>query len=188
MQAAGHPTVSTRKLSLNGECATLDRKHSMTRHKDAAKGRTRQPAAAVVETCLRSAANISLYSMVVPAYLLGGLLLACLQICLCLGTQKGQDRSVSGFLDLASISPDQLLPNLPKQLHCRESIPADGRNSRPRSCQHDPWGGACRGGWRWVGRGGGGGRSLALIAWFCSHTSKAHMFDSAAASSVTSIS
>lgn len=57
-------------------------------------------------------------------YLFGRLLFACLQVCLCLGAQQGQECSISGLLDLAPISPNQLLSNLPKQLHCRERIPA----------------------------------------------------------------
>lgn len=68
------------------------------------------------------------WSWRVPAYLLGRLLLACLQVCVCLGPQQGQQCSISGFLDCSPICPNQLLPNLSKQLNCWESIPTCTRS------------------------------------------------------------
>ena len=62
-----------------------------------------------------------------PAYLFGRLLLAGLQVSFSLRPQQGQDGSISRLFHCPSIGPNQLLPDLPKQLRCWVGIPVSAQ-------------------------------------------------------------
>ena len=64
---------------------------------------------------------------VLPAYLLGRLLLAGLHVSFSLRPQQGQDGSISCLFHRPSIGPNQLLPDLPKHLHCWVGIPVENK-------------------------------------------------------------
>ena len=57
-------------------------------------------------------------------HLFGRLLGASLLVSLSLGAEQAEDGLISGLLHCTSICPDQILPDLSKQLHCREGVPA----------------------------------------------------------------
>lgn len=60
----------------------------------------------------------------VPAYLLGRLLLACLQVSFSLGAQQRQDGGIGGLLHCTAVCPYQLLPDLPEHLGSGVRVPA----------------------------------------------------------------
>ena len=76
----------------------------------------------------------------VLAYLLGRLLLACLQVSFRLGAQQRQDGGISGLLDCTAICPDQLLPDLPEHLGSGVRVPA---HMPTAVCTAAAWCGRC---------------------------------------------